>query len=222
MKKKNWETYLGSGKLLGRAIEKYGKEAFHREIIQYCDSIDEAIKAEKDFILENECHLKEDWYNIAVGFTTQGFRGKKQTEKHKLAMQKLLTGIPKSKESTKKQSETRKQKIKQGLYSFNNHTSEQIEMVRLLGKNNKGKKRSDETKLKMSNSHKNKTFTEQTKNNISKSKLKCWTLENINGEVIQVNNLIEWTSKNNIKYGTIYNSISNKKFYDGWRILGNS
>lgn len=139
MKKDNWESYLGSGKLLHRAIKKYGKENFERQIIQYCDTIEEAIQVERKFILDNECHLKENWYNIAVGFTTQGSKGKKQTEKHKLAMQKLLTGVPKSEEMRKKQSQTRKERIKEGKYSFNNHTQEQLEIISKIGKSNKGR-----------------------------------------------------------------------------------
>ena len=139
MKKKNWNSYLGSGKLLLRAIKKYGRENFERQIIKYCDTIDEAIQEEKNFILQNECHLKEEWYNIAVSFTTQGSKGKKQTEKHRLAMQKLLTGIPKSEEMRIKQSNTRKQRIKEGKYSFNNHTPEQLDIISQTGKANKGR-----------------------------------------------------------------------------------
>jgi group I intron endonuclease len=139
MKKKNWENYLGSGKLLKRSIEKHGRENFVREIIKYCGTIEDAIAAEKQFILENECHLKEEWYNIAVSFTTQGSKGKKQTEKHRLAMQKLLTGVPKPEEMKQKQSATRQQRILEGRYSFNNHTEEQLDKVRQTGKANKGR-----------------------------------------------------------------------------------
>ncbi len=139
MKKDNWESYLGSGKLLHKAIKKYGKENFERQIIQYCDTIEEAIKTERDYILDNECHLKEEWYNIAVGFTTQGSKGKKQTEKHRSVMQKLLTGVPKAESSKQKQSESRRLKIEQGAYSFNNHTEEQLSKVQSVGKANKGR-----------------------------------------------------------------------------------
>jgi group I intron endonuclease len=139
MKKDNWKSYLGSGKLLHKAIKKYGQHNFERRIIQYCNTIEEAIIAERDFILENECHLKEEWYNIAVGFTTQGSKGKKQTEKHRIAMQKLLTGVPKDESSKQKQSKTRREKISQGVYSFNNHTEQQLNSVKSVGLSNKGK-----------------------------------------------------------------------------------
>lgn len=136
MKKPNWKSYLGSGKILKRAISKYGTENFTREIIEYHDNIEDAIAAEKNFILQNECHLKEDWYNIAVGFTTQGSKGKKQTEKHRLAMQKLLCGVPRSEESKSKQSETRKQRHANGMYSYPVKSKDEIERARELGKKN--------------------------------------------------------------------------------------
>jgi group I intron endonuclease len=138
--KKNVDTYLGSGKLLNKAIKKYGVDNFYRNIIEYHENLDDAIQAEKTFILENGCHISDDWYNIAISFTTQGFKGKKQTEKHKFAMQKLLTNIPRKEKSKKKQSETRKRNIKEGKYSFNNHTEDQLKIISNIGKSNFGRK----------------------------------------------------------------------------------
>ena len=83
MKKKNWESYLGSGKILSKAISKYGSKSFQREIIEYFDDKNQAILYEKKFILDHECHLSSEWYNIAVGYTTDGFKGKHHTEETK-------------------------------------------------------------------------------------------------------------------------------------------
>lgn len=41
------DGYLGSGTILKKAIEKYGKENFSREILSYHDSYDSALKEEK-------------------------------------------------------------------------------------------------------------------------------------------------------------------------------
>jgi hypothetical protein len=59
------DNYLGSGLALERAIKKYGKENFIREIILYCDSVDELYEKEKKIISE---HLgKEKCYNMKPG-----------------------------------------------------------------------------------------------------------------------------------------------------------
>ena len=44
------ESYLGSGYILKKAIKKYGKENFKREIIERCNSIKELIEKEKYWI----------------------------------------------------------------------------------------------------------------------------------------------------------------------------
>ena len=44
------DNYLGSGVSLERAIKKYGKKNFIREIILYCDSVDELYEKEKKII----------------------------------------------------------------------------------------------------------------------------------------------------------------------------
>lgn len=59
------DNYLGSGVALDKAIKKYGKENFIREIIQYCDTIQELYDLEKKVIQE---HLGEkNCYNMKPG-----------------------------------------------------------------------------------------------------------------------------------------------------------
>ena len=60
------DGYLGSGNLLGRAIEKYGRENFKREIMFECSSKEEMNAREAEFV--NEEFLKrDDVYNIKLG-----------------------------------------------------------------------------------------------------------------------------------------------------------
>lgn len=59
---KNNPNYLGSGTLLNKAIKKYGKENFVKEIIECCDSKQQLNEREIFWILE----LKPI-YNIAIG-----------------------------------------------------------------------------------------------------------------------------------------------------------
>jgi group I intron endonuclease len=138
--KKNVDSYLGSGKILLKAIKKHGTNNFKREIIENCSTLEEAITFERNYILEHGCHLSDNWYNIAISFTTLGFKGKKQTPKHKEAMQKLLSGVPRNEQSINKQSKTRIENIANKKYTFNNHTDEQLKIISNIGKSNLGRK----------------------------------------------------------------------------------
>lgn len=70
-----WENYLGSGKLLKQAIQKYGTENFSREIILECESITELDAAEKHYIQEVDACNNRNYYNIAEGGTGGNTRG---------------------------------------------------------------------------------------------------------------------------------------------------
>lgn len=60
------DSYLGSGKILNKAIKKYGKENFKREILFVCDTKEEAYDIEEIMVCEN--FIKRfDVYNSKVG-----------------------------------------------------------------------------------------------------------------------------------------------------------
>ena len=61
------DSYLGSGTLLKRAIDKYGKENFEKEIICLCSSQEELDEKEKYYIKLYDAVNSEEFYNIAEG-----------------------------------------------------------------------------------------------------------------------------------------------------------
>lgn len=63
--------YLGSGKILRKAIQKYGKESFVRQIIQECASFGELCDAEKFWIHKYDAVNDPLFYNLTSG----GFGG---------------------------------------------------------------------------------------------------------------------------------------------------
>lgn len=126
---KNWETYLGSGILLKKAIKKYGKENFCRDIVAIAETREELNLLEQEWIIEYDAVNSDNYYNITYGGEGGDTRCQLSKEERSLVMQ---------------------------------------------GENNPmyGKHHSEETKKKMSESHKGKTlepFTEEHKTKISES-----------------------------------------------------
>lgn len=65
----NNPKYLGSGKLLNKAIDKYGKENFKKIILQECKSIEELKQAEEYWINKFDAAKNDMFYNILDGST---------------------------------------------------------------------------------------------------------------------------------------------------------
>jgi hypothetical protein len=93
---KNLEDgYMGSGKNIRRAIDKYGIENFQKEILEFFNNYEDALKREKEFVNE-EFLLREDVYNLRQGgnggfdyINRSGipkFKGKKHTAESKSKM----------------------------------------------------------------------------------------------------------------------------------------
>lgn len=65
------DGYLGSGLAMKRAIKKYGKQNFSREILEFCLSYDELIKKEKNYVNEEWISLENN-YNLKTGGQSSG------------------------------------------------------------------------------------------------------------------------------------------------------
>lgn len=61
------KNYIGSGKLLKRAIKKYGKENFRCEIIKWCNTENELNLSEKYYIQKYDAQRNSMFYNISSG-----------------------------------------------------------------------------------------------------------------------------------------------------------
>ena len=84
------EKYLGSGKILQQAIEKYGKDAFIVELIDIAETLEELGEKERFWIKELRSQDPEIGYNICPGGVhvpiegeQNGFYGKHHTEETK-------------------------------------------------------------------------------------------------------------------------------------------
>lgn len=148
---KNNPNYFGSGKLLKKAINKYGIDNFKKEIIETCENREILNLREKFWI--KELKSIENGYNMAEGGTGGKVQpivwNKNKTyeelfgeNKAKLIKEKLSNshkGYIQSEETKKKRSE----KLKNRTLS-EEHKNKIREKL-------KGSTRSEETKLKISN-----------------------------------------------------------------------
>jgi len=179
------DGYLGSGQNLKRAIKKYGKENFERIILHYCYNKEQTYEVEAQ-IIDISFVIRKDTYNLCVG----GCGGDVHTNETKLKMSNIKKGksLPlttriKMSKSGKGRIFSKEHKIKisigqKGHANFEGkfHTED---TKRKMSESAKGKFKSEDTKKKMSESHKGRTAwnkgipcSEETKNKISKSKIK--------------------------------------------------
>jgi len=63
----NDPSYFGSGKLIRRALKKYGKENFVKTILEHCTSIEHLNEREKHWIKITNAQNNPMYYNIAAG-----------------------------------------------------------------------------------------------------------------------------------------------------------
>jgi len=79
---RGWKDYLGSGVAFCKAVEKYGKENFHREIICEADTAEELNRLEYELSVKYDVVNSDDWYNLCYGgYSTNGFKFSDETKR---------------------------------------------------------------------------------------------------------------------------------------------
>lgn len=141
---KNSPTYLGSGTLLKKAIKKYGRKNFIKEILEQCENKNLLDKQEKYWIERLNTQNPAIGYNIANG--GEGAAGLKHSAETKEKISKIHKGKKLSNEHIEIIREYSKQRPK---------SKEFLERQSCINKHwPKGSKHTDETKQKMSEYHK--------------------------------------------------------------------
>lgn len=137
-----WEFYLGSGLYLNRAVKKYGRDNFKKEIIDEAES-EELLRAkEKYYIKKFNAIQDKNWYNIADG----GLGGNTISGLNEQDYERFINSIRESRKNFKHTPESRK----------------------LISQNNawKGKHLPPETRKKLSMNLKGKPLSEEHKRSL--------------------------------------------------------
>lgn len=163
------DSYMGSGKLLKKAKQKYGIENFEKFLIQYCYSKEETDKAERFWIAEYRCRGKAE-YNIANG--GEGASGVHHSEETRRKISEVHKGKKVSEETRRKMSEAAKGRV------FSEETKRKLSEAQ-KGRTGfwQGKHPSEETRRKLSEARrgrpgpmKGKHHSEEAKGKMSEVK----------------------------------------------------
>lgn len=141
--------YLGSGKILTQAVNKYGKENFTVTMLDTAENLEELNQKEIYYISKYNAQENTNFYNISKGGLDGGplFKGHKHTDETKQKISNKVKGT------------------KNGFYG--KHHSE--ECKKIMSEKRKQRITSDETRLKMSEARKGIKFTEDHKRKISEA-----------------------------------------------------
>lgn len=169
-------TYLGSGVALKRAVVKYGKENFKREILKVCYTINQLNGYETYYIIKLNAMNLSVGYNMmlgGIGFrsgennpcynnpTANPFYGKKHTQRVKDIISQANKGRPSvmkgkkmSEESRRKMSESAKRRmsIPENNPMFGKHWDEEHKQINR--EKHLGRHHTEESKKKMSEQRK--------------------------------------------------------------------
>lgn len=92
------DGYMGSGKLIKRAIKKYGLENFTKEYIKCFDNAEDMFAYEKEtvFIGEASYNLKNGGHGGFDHIKINGMKGKKQSQKQRNTAKQLMENLNKA------------------------------------------------------------------------------------------------------------------------------
>ena len=175
--------YWGSGLIIKESIKKYGIENFSRDVLCWCDSLEELNNMEKYYIKEYDSKNPLLGYNLTDG--GDGVIGHKWSEETRIKFHNSMLGhkgwnkgIKLSEEQKKNMyghipwNKGKKMKEELRLKMIGRHLSEETKQK--ISKANKGKKRTELFKLNVSKFHKGKKRSKETIEKIKKNHSHYW------------------------------------------------
>jgi len=159
---RNNPNYLGSGPLLKKAINKYGRENFKKEIIEECTSFEHLIDREEYWLNYYDASNNPLFYNLqnsGKGVRLIGERNGRYGTGH------LYAG-----ELSHMYGKSLSQETKNKIGNSNRGKTRTDDVRKKLSDANRRRKHSQETRKKMSESQKGKVFSEEHRRKLSDAK----------------------------------------------------
>jgi hypothetical protein len=167
------DNYYGSGKLIKRALKKYGKENFKREYLHIFnnDEVTHAFEKEKEYVTK-EFTLREDTYNISEGGNINPVMYGENNPFYGKTHSKETIATIQQNNSWYKPTDEHKEKISKASKQFWDENKDR--MIDIFSNRDKSFI-TDEFKQKCSNSFKGKHHTDETKEILRQKRLgKSW------------------------------------------------
>jgi len=188
------DDYLGSGIALKKAIEKYGRENFYREIVELFDNEDEMYLKEEKIVAEH--YKKDECYNMNVG--GRGGWNYVNSNGINLGDNNIMRKSSKVRQIvSQKGKQTRNGNLKYKQIALNN--------LKKAVETNTGKKRPEHSEF----------MKEWSKNNWKENKeyirdclSSTFKITSPKGEETITNRLEEWCKENNLPHSTLWVSSS--------------
>ena len=181
------DDYLGSGKILNEAINKYGIQNFSKEILYVFPTKEEALEKEKE-IVNMEFLQRKDVYNLKIG----GEGGwdyinnvLKENKEYNLSLSKKLSDA-----------------------AFKNHKEGKIKGWGAINSEkqsswNRGKPKSDSTRKKMSEVR----LTKISNGEITYNILDCETIKSRINDFNNIEKTYGWVTKLSVKWGISHTQV---------------
>jgi len=177
---RGWKSYVGSGTAIKKAIKKYGRENFSRDIICFADNKKELNKLEEYYIELYHAVISHEYYNLKEGGDSGNpWSGKSEDEIKEICKKisnnnsKYWSGKQRNNETKKKISQTKTGKYigeKHPFYGGHHSEESKKKMSEAnIGRpaHNKGKSMSKEQRQKLIEIRTGTHHTEETKQKMS-------------------------------------------------------
>lgn len=201
------DGYLGSGIALKKAIEKYGKGKFCREIVEFCDTKDEMYLKEE--IIVNLHYKKEECYNMNVG----GKGGWNYVNSSGINLGD--NNIMRKSDDVRNRVSLNGKKTRKGNSKYKDIALNNLKKALEV---NTGKKRPEHSKFMKEWAS---NYWRKNKEYIRNCLSSTFKITTLGGEEIITNRLEEWCKENQLPYTTLWISSSkNGKIITKGRVKG--